>query len=356
MIHPGAAKVAGGLARARSALARISLSYKMDISRCLTFTRRKVYFLPVCVLSSLLILCLQLSKHYIYNMLSNDMPPTRYAKGQHRQVAWWRTSPRNFDRICVWAYPLSLLCFFLIFCTGGFLPPIAPSKTAEEVVAHYRKHDAGIKAGAAIMQFSGPFYCLFVAAISGQMSRIPGCSHAMIITQAINGCISAFVVTLPGYFFCLVGYRLDRPPEITMLLNDICWFLTVIPFATNIGQNFAFSYAILMDKREKPLFPHWFAWFSTVWPLCYWGALGMHAVKGGAFAWDGGYTFWVGAVGTGIGQGANMLYLLKAIARDDDDQPLPSMSGMSHDVGSANQKLPSSENTISHIEESSSVE
>lgn len=173
------------------------------------------------------------------------------------------------------------------------------------------------------MQFAGPFYCMFIAAVSGQMSRIPGCSHAMIATQAISGGISAYTLTIPSLFFTITSYRLDRPPEITMLMNDISWMFTVVPFTTFISQNFAWSYAILMDKRERPLFPHWFAWFSTAWPFAFWGALGLHCVYTGPFAWNGGFCFWFAAAAFGIGQVLNVIYLLKAVNREDDEPVEP---------------------------------
>jgi len=228
-------------------------------------------------------------------------------------------SPKTYDKLCIWSGPIAFLFFFIIFLTSDFLPPIPPRATGEEITSHFRKHQTGIKAGAALMQFAGAFYSMFIAGISGQMSRIPGCSHAMTATQSISGGISTYTITLPSLFFCIAIYRLDRPPELMLLLSDMCWMILIIPFVTFLTSNFALSYAILGDKRPKPLFPHWFAWVSSVWPWGFVGGMALHVVKSGAFAWNGGFTFWVGAASIGVGTVLNVYFMLRAIDTTDEE-------------------------------------
>lgn len=250
----------------------------------------------------------------------NFVELSMWGKTSNTVSRYTRVSQRAYDKIAIWSGPIGLSFFALIFPAGSFLPPIHPARNAEEVLDHYRRHESGIKGGAALMQFAGCFYSLYIAAISGQMARIPGASHAMISSQAISGGISTYTITLPSLIFCLASYRLEtRSAELIMLLNDLAWFLTVMPFVTFVSGNFAWSYAILMDKRPKPLFPHWFAYFSSVWPFGFWGALGMHCVYGGAWAWDGGYTFWTGAAAVGIGTTFSVYFLLKAVNTTDEE-------------------------------------
>lgn len=126
-------------------------------------------------------------------------------------------------------------------------------------------------------------------------------------------------ITLPSLFFCIAAYRLDRPPEIMLLLNDMCWMILVIPFVTFVSGNFASSYAIWMDKRPRSLFPRWFALASCIWPCGFYGGLALHAVYCGAFAWNGGFTFWTGAAAVGIGTTMTVYCLLKAIDTTDEE-------------------------------------
>ncbi|KAI0168558.1 hypothetical protein BJ166DRAFT_611600 [Pestalotiopsis sp. NC0098] len=236
-------------------------------------------------------------------------------------------SAKTFDKICVWSGPVSAFFFFLLFLTADLLPPIAPYRSAEEVVAHYRSHEAGFKAGAGLMQFTGMFYSAFVSATSGQMARIPGCTHTMIACQSVSGTISAYSITLPSLFFCITVFRLDRSPELTLLLNDMTWMITAIPFVTFIGSNFAFSWAILSDTRKDPLFPRWVAYASSIWPLGFLGALGIHCSKHGAFAWHGAMAFWVPAASFGFSLLLNTYYLLRAIDKPDEPSTLSQHEG-----------------------------
>lgn len=227
-------------------------------------------------------------------------------------------SAKTFDRLCVWSGPISACFFFLLFLTAFLLPPIPPNHSAEQVVAHYKKHEKGFMAGAGLMQFTGLFYSLFVAATSGQMARIPGCTHTMIAAQSISGTISAYTITLPSIFFCITVYRLDRDPQLTLLLNDMTWMITAVPFVTFFSSNWAFSWAILSDQRKDPLFPRWVAYVSSIWPMGFLGALGIHTTKHGAFAWDGVMAFWVPAASFGFSLVLNTWYLLKAIEKPDE--------------------------------------
>lgn len=96
---------------------------------------------------------------------------------------------------------------------------------------------------------------LYTAAISGQISRIPGVSKTIIYTQLIGGTLSTLFLTIPACFFATTAYRLDRPPGMTMLLDDLSWILVAMPFPSLLAQNLTFSHAILLGRRPTPLFP-----------------------------------------------------------------------------------------------------
>lgn len=123
--------------------------------------------------------------------------PTIRPKNFRDLSAWGKTtntvsryskvSQKAYDKFCVWAGPIGLGFFFLLFPTGSFLPPIPPSRTAEQVLDHYRRHESGIQGGAALMQFAGCFYSFYIGIISSQMSRIPGVTHGKSCSLRICG-------------------------------------------------------------------------------------------------------------------------------------------------------------------------
>jgi hypothetical protein len=213
--------------------------------------------------------------------------------------------------------PLAILMFFLGLPGAYFLPPIHPSLTAEEVVQHYYDHENGIKALVALMSFVGFFYPVYTAGISGQLSRIPGIPKSVIYTQLIGGTLAGLFLTIPAYFFATTVYRLDRPPELTQLLNDLSWIFFAMPFPSLVAQDLAFSYAILQDPRPNPLFPRWLAWVTGALTITFYPVLAVHCVKGGPFAWNGAISFWIAGVGGGFQNFVIAFYLFKAVLRTD---------------------------------------
>jgi hypothetical protein len=66
-----------------------------------------------------------------------------------------------------------------------------------------------------------------------------------------------------------------------------------MPWPTFIVQNFAFSYAIIMDHRDRPLFPKWLIPVNVVIPILFTFATGIHTTMTGPFAWNGVLTFYI---------------------------------------------------------------
>lgn len=223
----------------------------------------------------------------------------------------------KFSLFAACSGPLAILAFFIGLPGSGFLPPIRPRTSPEHVVEHYRNHESGIQALVALMSFVGFFYPLYTAAISGQLSRIPGVPKTVIYTQLIGGCLGGLFLTLPAYLFATTVYRLDRPPELTQLLNDLSWIFFAMPFPSLLAQDLAFSYAILIDPSPNPLFPKWLAWATTALTATFYPALGVHCVRGGPLAWNGALGFWVAGIGGGLQNVMMAFFVARAVLRKD---------------------------------------
>ncbi|EXJ89976.1 hypothetical protein A1O3_03043 [Capronia epimyces CBS 606.96] len=212
---------------------------------------------------------------------------------------WGRSSamsPRNFQYACAGSGILCSIFFLVSFAASGFLPPVKPYWDAERLVKHYRDHEHGIQAGAALLVLSGMFYLPLTAAISAQMRRIPNLHYVVSALQLASGAAGIFTIILPGVILAVTNYRLDRPVEITQALNDLFWITAFLPWPTFMIQNFAFAYAIIIDSRPRPLFPKSIAILNIVVPILYVPSIAMHCVKTGPLAWNGGTTFWMEGV------------------------------------------------------------
>lgn len=231
----------------------------------------------------------------------------------------YRMSDAGFDKFAILSGPIAGLLFFLFLPASLLLPPISPSVAPDALVTHYRKNEAGMRGGIALILFSGVLWPFFAAGISRQLARIPGINPTVVWAQLCSGAIGGVMIILPAWFFASAIYRLDRDPVLTQLMSDLAWFsisMAVPPFIT---QDLAISYGILSDRRPEPLLPHWVAWVNTGLVLGYLPVFGVHCVYRGVLAWNGALNFWVVLVCFGGVVFLQVIYFLKAVGKADED-------------------------------------
>lgn len=223
----------------------------------------------------------------------------------------------TFQRVCAIAGVIAPILFFGAFVASGFIPPLAPSSSAAEIAAHYREHADGIRLGAGLMLMSGAFYAAYTAVISAQMARIPGVHQAVMNTQSIAGAFGCLTFLVPAMLFAVTSFRPERSPDATLLLNDMSWIILVMPWPPFMAQNFAFAFAILSDKRSKPVFPRWLAYLNIWAPIIFTPAIILPFFRSGPFAWNGIFVLWIPAAAFVIQFIVNTVYLFKAIRTEE---------------------------------------
>ncbi|PHH82288.1 hypothetical protein CDD82_6468 [Ophiocordyceps australis] len=227
-------------------------------------------------------------------------------------------SHRLFHYACAASGAICMVLFFIAMLAARFLPPTSPAWTAEETASHYRRHEKGIQAGAALMIISSMFYLPFSAAISFQMRRIPTASPMACNLQLAAGAAAVWTLMLPGIFLAVAVYRLDRFPEITLALNDLFWLTIPLPWPLFMIQDYAFAYAILCDPSPKPLFPKKIAMMNLAAPAIFVPAITAHCFKTGPLAWNGAFTYWLVNFTGGVQITIDSLCLVRAIYLDKD--------------------------------------
>jgi len=222
-------------------------------------------------------------------------------------------SPRSFQYCCACCGIICSLMFMFAFVAADFIAPIKPWWTPEQTAHHYQTHKTGVRGGAAILVISGMFYLPFSACISAQMRRVPNLHFAVSALQLASAAAGIWTFILPGIVLALTSYRPYRPVEITQAMNDFFWIVALMPWPTFVAQNFAFSYAILIDQREKPLFPKSLAIVNIVTPCLFSGATGIHCQIRGAAAANGAMTFWVPGITFCLQLIVDAVFLFRAI-------------------------------------------
>ncbi|MCD2194556.1 hypothetical protein LQ327_14380 [Actinomycetospora endophytica] len=238
-------------------------------------------------------------------------------------------SQHGFQRMAALCGVVAVLLFFGAFALAGFIPPVSPSLTAEQITAHYREHTFGMGLGGLAMMLSGMFYAPFTAVISTQMQRIPGVHRTVHYTRLVAGAFACVTFTLPGMLLVVASFRPERAPDLTLLLNDLAWILLVLPWPPFFAQNGAFAFAIMTDRREVPLFPRWVAYFNVWAPISFSPSILLPFFRSGPFAWNGLFVVWIPAVVFVAQFVVNAAVLFTAIRQEESlEVGLPGFDGL----------------------------
>jgi len=205
--------------------------------------------------------------------------------------------------ILLWTLPVLgtvWLSVFLLF--PGFLQPMSPTLSAEEVAAFYRDPQNLPRIRYSMIVFNWfavgliPILALIVLQIRRMAHRTPIFSYA-IIACAAGG---PTIFLMASLFWLLAAFRPERDPELILLFNDMAW----VTFSSQVGfliaQSAILALAIFLDRQARPVFGRWVAYFNLLVaallvPACFVGL----ALEG-PIAWDGLLTFWVRNVAVGL--------------------------------------------------------
>lgn len=196
--------------------------------------------------------------------------------------------------ICAWAGPAFILVLLPAWAIMGFLPPIAPGLTAQEVASFYDSNRAAIKVGAIMTMQATVFGVAWTAAIAVQMRRIES-DVAPILTYTQLGCgvISYMLFIFPSFLWAVAAFRPERDIQLIYMLNDYAWLALVTPVMSAAIQAWVIGLAILSENRDKPIFPRWAAYLNFWSGIAFLpGALAVFFTTG-PFAWNGLFVFWV---------------------------------------------------------------
>ncbi len=222
------------------------------------------------------------------------------------------------EAILLWTLPVVgvlWLSAFLLF--PGFVQPMSPTMSAEEVAAFYRDPENLPRIRYSMILFNWfavgwiPILALIVLQIRRMAHRTPIFSYA-ILACAAGG---PTIFLMADLFWLLAAFRPMRDPELTLMFNDLAW----VTFSTQVGfliaQNAILALAIHLDRQERPVFGRWVAHFNLVVAALLVPAAFAGAAMTGPVAWDGLLTFWVRNVAIGVWIVVMAVVLARAIAR-----------------------------------------
>lgn len=218
--------------------------------------------------------------------------------------------------IGAWCGPAFVVLFTIgYWLIAHYLPPHAPTATAEDVAALYRQHTTQIRLGMLLMMSCSGLMAGFVAVIAVQLRRIEGQTPVLTYTQLASGTVGILFFILPALLWTAAAFRPERDPELLLLLNDLGWIFFLMPFTSFVVQNLAIGLAILGNDGAAQPFPRWAGYFNCwVAVLFVPGGL-LTFFKSGPFAWNGLFVFWVPLVVFLLWYGIMFVLLRSAIQR-----------------------------------------
>ncbi|GGN05198.1 hypothetical protein [Streptomyces fuscichromogenes] len=227
---------------------------------------------------------------------------------------------RRILTVCASFGYLFIGLFFAALLIAHWIPPMAPSWSAERVAAFYTDHANSIRAGLVVMLVGAVATAPFVAALSSLIRRIDSRLEPLAAIQLVCGAANVAAIFVPVLIFTATAYRPDRSPDITMALNDTAWIMLVMNAFPAVGQAIVVGVAILADKRPTPLLPRWAAYLNFWMAFLFLPSILLTFFKTGPFAWNGILSFWVAAGAFGVWFLVMTPLMMRAAKRVDDDR------------------------------------
>ena len=223
------------------------------------------------------------------------------------------------ELILLWTLPVvGIIWISAFFLFPGFVHPMSPTMSAEEVAAFYR--DPGnlprIRYSMILFNWFAVGLIPILALIALQMRRMA--HRTPIFSYAIIACSAGgpTVFLMANLFWLTAAFRPTRDPQMTLMFNDLAW----VTFSTQVGfliaQSVILALAIRLDRQERPVFRPWVAHFNLVVAVLLMPAAFAGAAMTGPFAWDGLLTFWLRNITIGLWIVVMAVVLRQAIERE----------------------------------------
>jgi hypothetical protein len=213
--------------------------------------------------------------------------------------------------ISLWIVPFFgtiMLIAFLAF--PGFLPPMSPEMTADQVAAFYAQNTTMIRFSMIVFNLCAIMLIPFFMVIVVQMKRMATPSHVLAYSYLAAASIGATQFAIADIFWLVAAYRVGRDPQLIMLMNDMAWLIFIAPVGMMIVMNLCLALAIYLDARTKLVFPRWVAYFNIVTAVAMAPAACAVIFRTGPLAWDGA-AFWL-RIGAFVLYVAVMFFVVRA--------------------------------------------
>jgi hypothetical protein len=171
---------------------------------------------------------------------------------------------RNVQLICAWCGPVLLVAIGVaVVVLAGFVPGPSPATSAVHINARYLDNLGGIRAGMCLEMAAVALLAPWGAALAVQTHRGNPGTGILTVVQIVSVGVVTIIAVLAPIAWGLAAFRVgSQSPDVTRTLNDFGWLVFIFDWSPFAIWYAAVGLAIVMDRREQPVFPRWAAYLS----------------------------------------------------------------------------------------------
>ncbi|MFC8045267.1 hypothetical protein [Nocardia sp. NPDC057353] len=192
----------------------------------------------------------------------------------------------------LWSTPVVALVLGVLFVAfPGFVPPMSPEWTPEQVARFYLDNTALTRFSMVGFNLCGILLVPFFVLIMGRMARMGGQSRILAFSYLTSVVAGSTLFALSNILFAVAAFRPERDPALVQVLNDLAWLLFIAPIGMLVAQFVLLALAVYLD--DLAVFPRWVAPYSLVTAAVMAPSAGAAVFRSGPLAWDGFVSFWL---------------------------------------------------------------
>lgn len=196
-----------------------------------------------------------------------------------------------------WCGPGYLLLLFVGWgAFAGFLPPIGPSRTADEIAHVFQGNTNGIRIGMVLVMWSAGVFIFFAAAIGQFLSKVEGGAGVLTYSAVIGGCGNMVLSFYPAIWWLVAAYRPERAAELTYIFNDMAWLQFIGGVSMFAALPVAIAIGAFIDKSPDPVFPRWAGYFNIMVVMLILPDQLLFFFHSGPWSWNGLFGLWIPVV------------------------------------------------------------
>src|SRR5271156_2293166 len=193
-----------------------------------------------------------------------------------------------------WCGPGYLLLLFIGWgAFAGFLPPIGPSRNANEIAQIFQGNTNGIRIGMVLLMWSAGVFIFFAAAIGQFLSKIEGGAGVLTYGVVIGGCGNMVLTFYPAIWWLVAAYRPERAADLTYIFNDMAWLQFIGGVSIFAALPVAIAVAAFIDKTPDPVFPRWAGYFNLMVVMLILPDQLLFFFHSGPWSWNGLFGLWI---------------------------------------------------------------